>query len=47
MSEDEWYGSEEHFNTEMDYEDYKKSRKKARKLTAKSYANQLNKILGI
>ena len=24
MSESEWYASAEHFNTEMDYEDYKK-----------------------
>ena len=24
MSEEEWYGSAEHFNTEMSYEDYLK-----------------------
>ena len=36
MTEDQWYGSDEHFKTEMNYSDYLKKLKKKKKKKAKS-----------
>lgn len=42
MTERKWYGSREHFNTELDYETYKKRHRLSRK--RKLIRRKINKI---